>query len=356
LTDDKEKQDASLVIRRDDGRVDVERVIDEDLYAMADRVQPEVSLDAFDSSFHRAELERDTARLRWRVPVLKVNHQAGTFNLEDLGMKDFSPSDLRLQVIDHSPNRALWRVAQDEGDQKPICSSLDAITGSVVTTTGDNVKCERCVYGQWWNPLELLNLVKQKGEKSSYAGVLKYINKQLDKQSMSVEQLGREKPDKNIPPPCKESRRVFAFVYDNLKKGGLNQPVVFLIAPTSIQLWDKYRQDISMRKVRTKSGDLVPLTLITTIAKVTLEKTVLGSMAFSKFAFEFDKVASRQMVELCTQIRDSWSKEVMSFEVRMEEFDPTTAEDPLAAMPPMVGFPEPDLPPDIQIDMEGDII
>lgn len=357
MTDEtqEEKKDASLIVLREDGKIDVERVISDDLYGYADQVRPEESLDAFDDNFHKAELARDTSRLRWRVPLLKPNHQNGTFNMEDLGMKDWSPSDLRIQVIDHAPNRALWRITQDKEDPSPLCASLDAITGSVTLPTGERVKCDRCVYGQWWNPIELTNLVNQKGEKSAYAGVMAYINKQLDKHDTSIARLIKEKPDKNIPPPCKESRRIFAFVYDNLKRGGLNQPIVLVIPPTSILAWDKYRQDLSMRKERRKSGDLVPLTLLTTILKVFLNKVTLGSQTFSKFAFEFDKVAAKQMVEFCKMIREGYSKEVMSFEVRMEEFDPTTAEDPMQLLPELpANAPEPELGETMELDDEGD--
>ena len=356
MTDEtQEKKDESLIVLRPDGKIDVDRVIDEDLYGYADQVKPEDSLDAFDNDFHKAELARDTERLRWRVPILKPNHQNGTFNMEDLGMKEWSPSELRIQVIEQAPNRALWRVDQDAKDPSPLCASLDAVTGSVTLPTGERVKCERCVYGQWWNPIELTNLVNQKGDKSAYAGVLAYINKQLDKHGTSIAQFLKEKPDKNIPPPCKESRRIFAFVYDNLKKRGLNQPVVFVVPPTSILAWDKYRQDLSMRKERRRSGDIVPLTLLTTIAKVSLKKVTLGSQTFSKFEFDFDKVAARQVVELCKQIREGFSKEVMSFEVRMEEFDPTTAEDPMQLLPELPADAEdPELGKTMELDDEGD--
>lgn len=354
--DDEEKH---LLPRKADGRIDVDVPIDADLYAYADQVEPDTALAAFDTDFHRQELARDTEGIPWRPHELKVNHRAGTFDFADLGLKDYSPDTIKLQVIAHSPNRALWRADQDGDDQLPVCSSADAETGSVVRPDGTNIKCANCAFGQWWEPETLLLWLKKKGESSVYGKVRDYINRVLAKRdsSLTVESYAEKKPGTNIPPPCKETRRIFALVYDHQKRGFSSQPVVIWIPPTSIKAWDDFRQDLSLRTHYVR-GKPIPATLITSIISVSLATVTTGAQTYSLFKFDFDRIAAPQATELCRQIREDYSESVMHMQVQRSTFEPDRTEDPLETIPPasQEEIEKAELPDDVDFDDEGNMM
>jgi len=217
------------------------------------------------------------------------------------------------------------------------------------------------VYGQWWKPDQILALARTKGEKSAYAGVVRHINYQLAKfdSSDSLEKRAVAKPESNIPPPCKESRRLFVFVYDHLKKGGLNQPAVVILAPTSIGKWDKFRQDLSLMKIYV-DREPKPVTLIGTIITMSLETRQIGQKTFSMFEFAYDRISAPQVRQLLLQTRADYSEEVMKFQIKMGDFDTTTAQDPTSLLSDVEGaaksVDDVDLPATVDLDDTGDIL
>lgn len=311
--------------------VDITQRIDEDLYAAADLVVIEDEMMAFDSDLLRQELARDTGDLVYRPPVIAINHQAGTFDLSGAGVDDYSPKELKLQVIDHAKNRAFWPVKTNPENKMPICSSFDAINGSYKLPDGSPVPCAKCVYGQWWDAAKLMGLVKAKGPKSAPAAAYRYLNenfKESDGPINSVEEAYKDNPEKNLPPCCKEVRRLFAFAYDYAEKGVLNQPIILQVPTSSISIWDKYRQDLALRTVQLADKRRIPLIQIAAITSVKLETTKFANRVFSKLDFSFDRIASAKMTKNCLQIRTEKSEQVMKFQMTLADFDVHEAIDP----------------------------
>lgn len=326
---------------------DATKRVDSDLYGAADQVITETDLATLGTDFFQTELAKDTEGLAYRPPLLGIDHKGAKFDLKGVGVDDYSPKELKVQVIDHAPNRALWRVKTDPNDKLPICASFDNVGGSILTD-GAPTPCARCVFGKWWDPAELLRLVKAKGPKSAPAAAYDYLNKHLkqsDSKIDSVEDAHKrnvaDNMNKNLPPCCKEIRRLFLFVYDHNKKGILNQPVVLQVPTSSISNWDKYRQDLALRTITLDDGRRIPMVLAIVITTVSLESIEVGVHKYSKVLFSFDRVASPFMIEKCMQIREKRAESVMKFQMQLTDFDVSEALDPTS----LEGVPYEEDPP-----------
>ena len=350
-----------LVPTDGDETIDIGKRIDEDLYAAADLVVVEKELAAFDADFFKQELERDAEGLVYRPPTITIDHQGGKFDLSGAGVDEYSPKEMKLQVIDHAPNRALWPAKQDPNNKFPLCSSFDAIHGSILVK-GENVPCVKCVYGQWWKPGDLLQAVRKNGAKSPAGAVYRYLNEHLkesDGPFNSVEEVYKDNlskgVDKNMPPACKEVRRLFAFAYDYAKKGVLNQPVVLQVPTSSISSWDKYRQDLLLRTISLEDNRKIPMLLTAVITSVSLEKVPLGNKVYSKLDFTFDRVAAVTMIKRCLQIREEKAEQVMKFQMTLADFDLSEAIDPTSLADIQIEE-EAELGETMVLDEEGDLV
>lgn len=325
--DDKEEKGIAID-RREDGKVEPTTAVPASLWSYADTVPAEESLEALPDDFHKAKLVEDREGLDWRPKNLKVNHQAGTFDFSEMGVKDYSPTKVFCNVLAQAPNRALWKLSQDEEDKLPHCSSLDAIYGSlIIPETQEKVKCADCIFGKWWKPADLLKAAKDMPTR--YGNLLLYINSKLDKDVTVASLAADEKQrDRNIPPPCKESRRLFLFGIDHTDKGLLNQPLILTIPPSSIATWDAYRDGLSQHKVKTSRG-LIPITLITGVTEISLTTETFKGRAFSRFNFEYsNRVLPADFVRYCEALNQDWSPRVMRMEIVRDVFDVTTGVDP----------------------------
>jgi len=321
-----EEKKGIAIARRKDGLVVPTTAIPSSLWAYADTIPQEDSIAALPDDFHKMNLQRDREGLDWRPKMLKINHSSGTFDLSEMGVADYSPSEILCNILAHAPNRALWRLKQDSADKKPYCSSLDALTVSLKKPDGNRLSSSECTFGRWWNPIELLRLIREMPEK--YERVGKYINARLRK-DVTIESLAREDPPRNIPPPCKEVRRLFLFAADHLEKGVLNQPLILQVPPTSVQLWDKYRDGLNQYKVKTRERGLIPVTLITGATQITLEKETIDNTTFSRINFKYaNRIFPADFVMWCEALRQDWSPRIMSMEIIRDDFDTAAAIDP----------------------------
>lgn len=322
--EEKEEEKGIAIQRRDDGLVNPVTAIPSSLWEYTDTVPAEKSLEALPDDFHKAKLVADREGLEWRPKNLKVNHSSGTFDFSEMGVKDYSPTQIFCNILNHAPNRALWRLHQDEEDKRPYCSSLDAVHGSL-KIDDERVPCSKCIFGKWWNPVELLKLGQTMPDR--YGGLIKYINSRLPK-DISVASLAKEQPDRNIPPPCKEVRRLFIFGIDHLEKGVLNQPLILAVPPTSVVNWDRYRDGLNQYKVKTSRG-LIPITLITGVTSISLKTESVAGRTFSRLNFEYaNRVLPADFVMYCEAISQDWSPRVMQMEIIREDFDVRAGVDP----------------------------